>query len=182
MTAPLNLSLVVKSVLQPAIQWPGGRGLLAARSSFWNGNTAALNFLLPDGVTYLPTGTTAAADGLSAAFELPQGLIKATGLAAPVTLGTVVIAGTGGQFTCAASTLAGGNRLTLAGVYGGTGSISGYTNPTTYLISATNGTTSFTLTQLNGTALVTTAGTPTGLTYTVGNIDINAQIIPINLN
>ena len=33
-----------------------------------------------------------------------------------------------------------------------------------YTISATNGTTTFTLTD-NGTAIVTTAGTPTGLTY-----------------
>jgi len=105
-----------------------------------------------------------------------------TGLAAPVTLGTVAITGTAGQFSCAASTLAVGNLLTITGTYGGTGSITGYANPTVYKISATNGTTTFTLTDLFGNALVTTAGTPSGLTYTLGNIDINLQAIPTNLN
>lgn len=177
-----NIPLVVNSVIQPAVQWPGGRGVLSSRSSLWNANTAALNFLLPDGVTYFATAAVASADGVSAAFELPQGLIKATGLAAPLTLAGVAITGIAGQFSCTANTLAVGNLLTLAGVYGGTGSIAGYANPTTYVVGATNGTTTFTLTAVGGAALVTTAGTPTGLTYTVGNIFVNAQLIPTNLN
>lgn len=93
-----------------------------------------------------------------------------TGVAVPAsgTLSTVVIAGTAGQFTCGASTLVPGQVLTISGTLGGTGTITGYSTPTSYLIGVTNGTTSFTLTTLAGAAIVTTAGTPTGLTYTLG--------------
>jgi hypothetical protein len=82
----------------------------------------------------------------------------------------VAITGTSGQFSCSAAsiTLVVNQQLTIAGTLGGSGSITGYTNPTTYLISATNGSTTFTLTTLTGGALTTTAGTPTGVTYTVG--------------
>jgi len=179
----LILPVVVKSVIQPVQWWPGGSSLLVARSSFWNGNIATLNLLLPDGLTNLATSLTASADGITAAaVSLPGGKVVVTGLAAPVTVGTVVITGTAGQFSCAASTLAVGNYLTLSGTYGGTGSIAGYASPTVYKISVTNGTTTFTLTDLFGNALVTAAGTPSGLTYTLGNIDINLQAIPTNLN
>lgn len=81
----------------------------------------------------------------------------------------VTITGTAGQFSCALSgvTLTVGQQITISGTFGGTGSITGYTNPTTYFITATNGSTTFTLsTSIGGTAVVTTAGTPTGLTYT----------------
>jgi hypothetical protein len=81
-------------------------------------------------------------------------------------LAGVAITGTAGQFSCTATTLAVGASLVISGTLGGTGSITGYTNPTVYLISATNGSTTFTLTTLTGAAIVTTAGTPTGLTYT----------------
>ena len=84
------------------------------------------------------------------------------------TLSSVVIAGTAGEFTCAASntTLVAGELVTISGTFGGTGSITGYVNPTVYKISETNGSTSFTLVSFSGSAIVTTAGTPTGLTYT----------------
>ena len=81
------------------------------------------------------------------------------------TLATVVIIGTAGDFSCTSTTLAVGNTVTISGTFGGTGSITGYANPTSYLISDTNGTTTFKLTTLSGAAVVTTAGTPTGLTY-----------------
>ena len=83
------------------------------------------------------------------------------------TLTTVAITGTAGQFSCAAAVLSVGMTVTISGTLGGTGSISGYSNPTTYWIVATNGTTTFTLSTTNGgTGVTTTAGTPTGLTYT----------------
>lgn len=82
-------------------------------------------------------------------------------------LATVVITGTAGQFSCTSTTIVAGQTVRISGTFGGTGTITGYTNPSTYLVSATNGTTTFTLTQLNGTALVTTAGTPTGVSYTL---------------
>jgi len=83
-------------------------------------------------------------------------------------LSTVVITGVAGQFSCASSTLTVGMAVTIAGTFGGTGSITGYTDPKTYFIITTNGTTTFTLSEtLAGPAIVTTAGTPTGLTYTI---------------
>lgn len=89
-----------------------------------------------------------------------------------ITLSGVVISGTGGTFTCTAAskTLVVGDVLTISGTYGGGGSISGYSDPTSYYIIATNGSTTFTLsTALGGSAITTTAGTPTGLTYTVNS-------------
>jgi len=94
----------------------------------------------------------------------------ATSATASGTLSGVAITGTAGQFSCAASSLAlaVGQSITISGTYGGTGSISGYTNPTTYYIITTNSSTTFTLsTTAGGSGVTTTAGTPTGLTYTL---------------
>ena len=85
-------------------------------------------------------------------------------------LTTVAISGTGGQFTCAATTLAAGDHIRISGTAGGTGSIGGYTNATIYEVTAVTGTspnvTGFTIAAEDLTALTTTTGTPTGLTYT----------------
>jgi hypothetical protein len=71
-----------------------------------------------------------------------------------------------------------GQTITISGTYGGTGSITGYTNPTTYYIVATNGTTTFTLsTTAGGAGVVTTAGTPTGLTYSVNNTTMTVTAV-----
>ena len=96
------------------------------------------------------------------------------------TLSGVTITGTAGQFSCTASTfpLVVGQTIILSGTYGGTGSITGYTNPTTYWITATNGSTTFTLsTAQNGSGVVTTTGTPTGITYTVETGILTASAI-----
>lgn len=87
-----------------------------------------------------------------------------------ISLSSVVIPGTAGIFTCAATSvpLAVGQPVTISGIFGGSGSIVGYLNPTTYYIIATDGSTTFTLsTSLGGSAVTTTAGTPTGVTYSV---------------
>ena len=92
------------------------------------------------------------------------------------TLTGVAITGTAGQFSCttASQTLVVGQAITISGTFGGTGSITGYTNPKTYYIIATNGTTTFTLSAtVGGVGLTTTAGTPTGLTYSVQNTTLN---------
>lgn len=82
-------------------------------------------------------------------------------------LTTVVITGTAGQFSCASSSLVVNQAVVISGTLGGTGTITGYTNPTTYYIVQTNGVSTFTLSNtLGGAGVVTTAGTPTGLTYT----------------
>jgi hypothetical protein len=89
-----------------------------------------------------------------------------TGTLAP----TVAVSGTAGQFTCGASTLSVGDTVTITGTRAGTGTITGYTTGTVYKVSAVTGTspnvTGFTLQTSGGAAIVTTAGTLTGLTYT----------------
>jgi len=89
------------------------------------------------------------------------------------TLSGVSITGIAGQFACTAMspTLSIGQSITISGTLGGTGTITGYVNPTTYFIIATNGSTTFTLsTTAGGSGVVTTAGTPTGLTYTLSTV------------
>lgn len=96
------------------------------------------------------------------------------------TLSGVTITGTAGQFSCTAAsqTLVVGQTIKISGTYGGTGSISGYTNPTTYYIIATNGSTTFTLsTTATGSGVTTTAGTPTGLTYSVANTTMTVSAV-----
>jgi len=129
-------------------------------------------------ITTVAVGTGYHAGVTNATFSLPQttGGTRATGTVS-VAAGTattaavsgVVIAGTAGQFTCTATTLVVGNTVTITGTLGGTGTITGYTTGKVYTISAITGSgasvTGFTLTDA-GTAIVTTAGTPTGLTYT----------------
>lgn len=82
---------------------------------------------------------------------------------------TVATSGTAGQFTCGNSTLSVGDKITISGVRAGTGTITGYVNPTRYSVSSVTGTspnvTGFTLQSDAGVAIVTTAGTLTGLTY-----------------
>ena len=90
------------------------------------------------------------------------------------TISGVAISGTAGQFTCSAASLAVGDRIKITGTFGGTGSITGYTTGNTYKISAITGTTpsvtGFTLTTTSDLPIVTTAGTPTGLTYAASGI------------
>ena len=92
---------------------------------------------------------------------------------ATTTLSGVAITGIAGQFSCTAMSpaLSIGQSITISGTLGGTGTITGYVNPTTYYIIATNGSTTFTLsTTAGGSGVVTTAGTPTGLTYTLSTV------------
>jgi hypothetical protein len=94
----------------------------------------------------------------------------ASAVESPATLSGVAISGTAGQFTCTATTLVVGSRITITGTLGGTGTITGYATGTTYQVSAITGSgssvTGFTLKTTADVAIVTTAGTPTGLTYT----------------
>ena len=93
------------------------------------------------------------------------------------TLSTVAITGSAGQFSCASTYLAVGMNVVISGTFGGSGSITSYANPTTYKISVTNGSTTFTLTTTGGAAITTSAGTPTGLTYTLQTFISGGQII-----
>ncbi len=95
-----------------------------------------------------------------------------TTVSASTALAGVVISGTAGQFTCTATTLAVNDTITITGTLGGTGTITGYATGNVYKVSATNGTTTFTLQTTSSVAIVTTTGTPTGLTYTNANTGV----------
>ena len=87
-----------------------------------------------------------------------------------VNLSGVQITNNSGAFSCSpvsSPVLVIGATVAITGSAAGTGSISNYSSGLIYKISVTNGIDSFTLTNLDGTALTTTSGTPTGLTYTL---------------
>jgi len=136
-------------------------------------NIAASQTPAAAGALTLTAGTnvksvTTVAGTAAFSLDVPRGVNVTTATAAAATLASVVIAGTGGQITFTSqSGLVTGQRLTISGTLGGTGTITGYTNPTTYILTAVTAT-SATLTTTAGAAVVTTAGTPTGLTYTLG--------------
>ena len=89
-------------------------------------------------------------------------------LTAATTLSGVTVASGGILNFTSNATLSVGSKITITGTYGGTGSITGYVSGNSYFITATNGTTQVTLSATyGGGPLTTSAGTPTGLTYTV---------------
>ena len=118
---------------------------------------------------FLITDTAYASSGIAIGDTL--------GFSTSATLSTVAITGSAGQFSCTSTYLAVGMTVTISGTLGGTGTITGYATPTTYKISATNGSTTFTLTTTADVAIITSAGTPTGLTYTVATFLSGSQSI-----
>ena len=136
-------------------------------------NIAASQTPTSSGALTLTAGTSAKsvvrADGTTVIqLNTPRALQVVTGTATGSTLAGVAITGTGGQISFTSNTsVFTGQYLTISGTLGGTGTITGYANPTTYILSAVTATTA-TLTTTAGAAVVTTAGTPTGLTYTLG--------------
>ena len=90
------------------------------------------------------------------------------GTTTPVTLSSVAITSNAGAFSCANTTIGLGALLQVSGTLSNvaTGTISGYSNPTTYFITATNGINTFTLSASEGAAnIVTGVGNTTGLTF-----------------
>lgn len=128
------------------------------------------------------TGTYTVNQSQTVTSQTMNGVLAGASITASIgqTLSGVTITGTAGQFSCTASTqpLVVGQTIRISGTFGGTGSISGYSNPTTYYIIATNGTTTFTLsTTATGSGVTTTAGTPTGLTYAVANTTMTISAV-----
>ena len=140
------------------------------------GTTAAVTVTLSGGAitaVAVSSGGSGYATAPSVTLSAPSGGTDATFttvLSAP-TISGVSISGTGGQFTCTATTLVVGSTINITGTLGGTGTITGYATGTTYKVSAITGSgssvTGFTLTTTGDAAIVTTSGTPTGLTYSV---------------
>jgi hypothetical protein len=138
-------------------------GLVAAESVkyFHGGGTAATG--LTNNTEYFVSALGLAAN----TFRLATTALASAGRTA---LAGVAISGTAGQFTCTATTLAAGDHIVIGGTVTGTGSITGHTAGKIYEVSAVTGTspavTGFTVTQEDGTAVVSTAGNGTGLTLT----------------
>jgi hypothetical protein len=138
-------------------------GLVAAESvKYFHGGSTAITGLTND------TEYFVSALGLAAnTFRLAASAGAAAGRTA---LAGVAISGTAGQFTCTATTLAVGDHIKIDGTITGTGSITGHTTGKIYEVSAVTGTspsvTGFTVTQEDGSAVVSTAGNGLGLTLT----------------
>lgn len=136
-------------------------------------NIAASQTPTASGSLTLTAGTSTKSivrtDGTTAIqLNTPRALQVVTGTATGSALAGVATTGTGGQisFTSNASVFT-GQYVTVTGTAGGTGAITGYSNPTTYILSAVTATTA-TLTTTAGAAVASTAGTITGLTFTLG--------------
>ena len=83
-------------------------------------------------------------------------------------INNVVVTGTSGQFSCTSTALTVGTMIDITGTLTGTATISTYPATTTYYVIATNGSTTFTLSATaGGSAITTTAGTTTGLTFQI---------------
>lgn len=98
-------------------------------------------------------------------------------------IANATITGTAGQFSCAATSLPilVGMTIIISGTITGTGSITGY-NPSgnnTYLVGATNGSTTFTLTTTSGGAIATVAGTGTGIQWQGGGASGNTNVVDV---
>jgi hypothetical protein len=160
----------------PPMFWPEDTAYRIATTSATSGaGTATLGFDQQPALTGINITGTAGVFTYTSSEQLKvnqkitvSGTITNPAVTPTGTVSGVKIVGTAGQFTCTNAVLSVGQTITISGTFGGTGSITGYTNPTTYRISATNGSTTFTLVTAAGAAIVTTAGTPTGLTYTIG--------------
>ena len=138
-------------------------GLVAAESvKYFHGGSTAITGL-SNNTEYFVSALGLAAN----TFRLAASAGAATGRTA---LTGFAISGTGGQFTCDATTLAVGDHIVIGGTITGTGSITSHTAGKIYEVSAVTGTspsvTGFTITQEDGTAVVSTTGNGTGLTLT----------------
>ena len=94
------------------------------------------------------------------------------------TLANVAVTGIAGQFSCNTTTLLLNQQVVVTGTL--TGTATGISEGT-YYITATNGTTTFTLsTSSGGTAITTTAGTTAGLTFVAQQAGVWTVILSNN--
>jgi hypothetical protein len=100
-------------------------------------------------------------------------VMDVTSLSSGLVLSGVTVTGTAGQCSCTATpSLFVGQAVVVTGV--STGTSGGITTGNTYFIIVTNGTTTFTLSAtLGGAAVATTAGTTTGLTFTLDSFTLD---------
>jgi hypothetical protein len=121
--------------------------------------TPNVTFAAPN--TLMGAGQTVTGAGIPANTTV----VSASLVSTTTTLAGVAVTGAAGQFSCSATTLLLNQTIVVTGTL--TGTASGISAGTYYII-ATNGTTTFTLSSTyGGSAIVTTAGTTTGLTFVV---------------
>lgn len=115
------------------------------------------NLLIGAGQTITGTGIPSSTTVVSANLRVPV-------------LNAVAVTGIAGQCSCTSTTgLYVGQTVAVSGTL--TGTATGITSGVTYFIIATNYATTFTLSASSGgAAIVTTAGTTTGLVFTMGQI------------
>lgn len=168
-STPALFQTALNTVIKQLLETGNPRMVTIYNVAEWAEGGAALQPSVGNGFGYLDACRSALA-GTSPNItpEFPYSLQYA----GPGTaiLASVTITGTAGQFSCAASTLVVNQQVLITGTFGGTGSITGYASGNIYKISATNGTTTFTLQTQAGAPIVTTAGTPTGLTYEASQV------------
>jgi hypothetical protein len=143
-----------------------------------NGTTLSQIGVFTDGYISLNSTTVASNSVINTAIGAGQS-VTGTGIPANTTVDSVVIAngtlsgvavtGIAGQCSCVSTSgLFVGQAIRVGGT--STGTATGIASGSTYYIIATNYATTFTLSAtLGGSAIVTTAGTTVGLTFTLDN-------------
>jgi hypothetical protein len=152
-----------------AVTGTGGQLSCAATSGLYIGQTVSVT-----GTTTPQTLASVAITSTGGAFSCTAttGLyvnqpVYVTGTQTGVALSSVAVTGTAGQCSCTATSgLYVGQAVVVSGTL--SGSATGISTGLTYYIIATDGTSTFTLSATSGgTAITTTAGTTTGLVFTV---------------
>jgi hypothetical protein len=171
---PANTTVVSKvesaDVLSTvAVTGTGGQLSCASTSGLYIGQTVTVTGTTsPQALASVAITSTGGAFSCTATTGLYVNQpVYVTGTQAGVALASVAVTGTAGQCSCTATSgLFVGQAVVVSGTL--SGSATGISTGLTYYIIATDGTTTFTLSATpGGTAITTTAGTTTGLVFTV---------------
>ena len=135
-------------------------GIFSVANAYLNSTTS---------VTVSTTNTLIGAGQSVTGTGIPANTTVSASVLANGILGTVAVTGVAGQCSCTSTSgLFIGQTVTVSGT--NTGTATGVTSGVTYYIIATNYSTTFTLSATSGGgAITTTAGTTTGLVFTIGN-------------
>jgi hypothetical protein len=171
---PANTTVVSKvesaDVLSTvAVTGTGGQISCASTSGLFIGQTVSVTgTTTPQALASVAITSTGGAFSCTATTGLYVNQpVYVTGTQTGVALASVAVTGTAGQCSCTATSgLYVGQAVVVSGAL--SGSATGISTGLTYYIIATDGTTTFTLSATSGgTAITTTAGTTTGLVFTV---------------
>jgi len=135
-------------------------GIFSTANSYLNSTT---DVTIPTSNTLISAGQSVTGTGI------PANTTVSTSVLANGALATVAVTGIAGQCSCASTSgLFIGQTVSVTGT--NTGTATGITSGVTYYIIATNYATTFQLSATSGGgAIVTTAGSTTGLIFTIGN-------------